>query len=273
MSAVLLTQQDGIGRHGLSVAIGLGLPVVLDPEASTLPERTQVSLGGEGAHPRWEVVPPPGATSVRPIAIHRAGDEIEIISGQAEELVFAAALIARGDTRGVGLVRLEHLLLQDPEATVEDLCWSIERILTACAAVPVAIRLPMWAHDKVAPPGLFLRDSRTYVDAIEAAAARVQHPAVTVVRRHSDPKPRVVGAGVFVETPLATVDPASPLWIGLGDLSAHCRSQEELQSFVSALCRRTKSGVHLCGIAGPWGQRGRSGTLEYKARSGSSSSP
>lgn len=260
LAGILLTTRGVVGRHALSLAMGLGVPIAI---GRPQPTGTVVTIRDGGLVVPWDISPPENTVWVRPITTAGPADAVELITGQAEEL----ALWGRAP-KEVGLVRIEHLALLDPGMDSEDLELHLARIFAATANTPVCVRLANWTADKPKPPA-FRLDAASQIRAIQRAAAA--RPNVRVAVRRDDAVP--VGTGLqlvpFVETTndARRLDPG-PVWVGLGDLSTAAGTCDALHRQLSELGRRARGPLYLCGIAAPWrdaktvtdaASRGRSG--------------
>lgn len=251
LAGVLLTDPGGIGRHALTLALGLGVPVVLGaPRAPG----SHVALGDASgtdcllAGTPWSL--PSGPNLIRVGSLLEKTASVELATGQPEELALLLAQIESGVVDEVGLLRLEHIVALDPGMASTDLSAHLSRILGALRGVPVAVRLSTWAADNPRPPtyGLTASDE---IDCLRSAATDARHSGLTVLVRSGQPRPTVAWAP-FLEAPEATADPTRPAWIGLGDLGLAAGTPDGLTAAIERIAEGAGGPTRLCGVAADW---------------------
>jgi hypothetical protein len=247
LSGILLTDVDGIGRHGLTLAAGMGIPIVLNARGEP---GQRCTIGGAPMAPSWRLRLPEGAISVR--AAHQASPgSVELVCGQPEELALLAPHLKSGAVTEIGLLRVEHLVLLDPGMGEGDLTGHLTRILAALGQTPTAVRPATWAPDKPRPD-TFRLSATAQFSCLRAAALAAGHDGVTALRRSSDPIPAGLRWAPFLESAEERAVSGRPAWIGLGDLSAAAGSAQAVQAVLDRMALEAGGPLRLCGVAGNW---------------------
>jgi signal transduction protein with GAF and PtsI domain len=290
-----------IGRHGAALARALGLPMLagvsVPSDADGLPvmvdatgrlgwvgpavgqkvgrRSSSAALGVSLGWPGRRVLPLPMLSE--PSDVH-----LELVTAHAEERLLARDALDKGLARGIGLLRLELILMASPGIEGPELTSHLEAVLGEFEDVSVAIRLADWGDDKVpnASSELFgWSGQRGIAGLLGTAALEAQVEAVRLARvatGHADVwlvAPYVehgfqmralralvgepgVRLGAMVESErgcdeITTISTeADGVWFGLGDLSTELGAEGACTRVIAA-CEGVALAVSVCGELRP----------------------
>jgi len=208
---------------------------------------------------------------------------IELASGQAEEHFLAREAISTGRAAGVGLLRMEFILYNDPGMDQEGLTDHLAQLLSGLRSSPVSVRLADWSKEKPPSADTVLQSwngerglaglvgtpaLQTQLRALDAAAKAADHgdvwcvaPFVESTKDLSHARALLGGTSLKLGAMLESVKAftiahnlqanVEGFWIGFGDLLNDVGCKELAFDSISVLDDLTDSPIFLCGPVVP----------------------